>query len=283
MIYHGCGNATKIFEDFIEIGVDSYNPLEAKSGLDVVELAAEVRPPHGVLREHGRPEHGPRAGGGAAPLRACASSTRPRAAATSSSPTIRFPATSRERGTSWSSSSSARRAGTRSHLGAFDEPVRGTRAHDLPGTGPDGLCPPRAGPCPVPGADPRRSSGTRRRRPLAWTMRDCAGASATISAACTALTRAGRWPSPTARRGEPVRRGADRHRLRPAALSSRCPTRKPRRRPGTTRGRTRMGGRVRRQGGSGQLGRRVRHPRRRLVAVLARRDRPRRAWRGCTT
>jgi uroporphyrinogen decarboxylase len=38
VIYHGCGNATKIFEDFIEIGVDSYNPLEAKSGLDVVEL-----------------------------------------------------------------------------------------------------------------------------------------------------------------------------------------------------------------------------------------------------
>jgi len=27
-----------IYEDFIEIGLDSYNPLEAKSGLDVVEL-----------------------------------------------------------------------------------------------------------------------------------------------------------------------------------------------------------------------------------------------------
>jgi uroporphyrinogen decarboxylase len=38
VIYHGCGNATKIFEDFIELGLDSYNPLEAKSGLDVVEL-----------------------------------------------------------------------------------------------------------------------------------------------------------------------------------------------------------------------------------------------------
>ena len=38
MIYHGCGNATTIFEDFIEMGLDSYNPLEAKSGLDVVEL-----------------------------------------------------------------------------------------------------------------------------------------------------------------------------------------------------------------------------------------------------
>jgi uroporphyrinogen-III decarboxylase len=38
VIYHGCGNATPIFEDFIGLGLDSYNPLEAKSGLDVVEL-----------------------------------------------------------------------------------------------------------------------------------------------------------------------------------------------------------------------------------------------------
>ena len=38
VIYHGCGNVTKIFEDFVEIGVDAYNPLEAKAGLDVVEL-----------------------------------------------------------------------------------------------------------------------------------------------------------------------------------------------------------------------------------------------------
>jgi uroporphyrinogen decarboxylase len=38
VIYHGCGNATPIFEDFIDMGLDSYNPLEAKSGLDVVDL-----------------------------------------------------------------------------------------------------------------------------------------------------------------------------------------------------------------------------------------------------
>ncbi|MFC1529004.1 uroporphyrinogen decarboxylase family protein [Candidatus Latescibacterota bacterium] len=38
VIYHGCGNVMRIFEDFIEIGLDSYNPLEAKAGLDVVEL-----------------------------------------------------------------------------------------------------------------------------------------------------------------------------------------------------------------------------------------------------
>lgn len=38
VIYHGCGNATRIFEDFIETGIDAYNPLEAKAGLDVVDL-----------------------------------------------------------------------------------------------------------------------------------------------------------------------------------------------------------------------------------------------------
>ena len=38
VIYHGCGNVNRIFEDFIEVGVDAYNPLEAKAGLDVVEL-----------------------------------------------------------------------------------------------------------------------------------------------------------------------------------------------------------------------------------------------------
>ncbi len=38
VIYHGCGNVTRIFEDFIELGVDAYNPLEAKAGLDAVEL-----------------------------------------------------------------------------------------------------------------------------------------------------------------------------------------------------------------------------------------------------
>lgn len=38
VIYHGCGNAEKIYPDFIELGLDAYNPLEAKAGLDVVEL-----------------------------------------------------------------------------------------------------------------------------------------------------------------------------------------------------------------------------------------------------
>lgn len=38
VIYHGCGNVNRIFEDFVDIGVDAYNPLEAKAGLDVVDL-----------------------------------------------------------------------------------------------------------------------------------------------------------------------------------------------------------------------------------------------------
>jgi len=38
VIYHGCGNVRRILGDFIEAGVDAYNPLEAKAGLDVVEL-----------------------------------------------------------------------------------------------------------------------------------------------------------------------------------------------------------------------------------------------------
>ncbi len=38
VIYHGCGNVQRILPDFIEMDLDSYNPLEAKASLDVVEL-----------------------------------------------------------------------------------------------------------------------------------------------------------------------------------------------------------------------------------------------------
>jgi uroporphyrinogen decarboxylase len=38
VIYHGCGNVNSIFQDFIDIGIDAYNPLEAKAGLDAVDL-----------------------------------------------------------------------------------------------------------------------------------------------------------------------------------------------------------------------------------------------------
>ena len=33
-----CGNVKRIFEDYIDLGIDAYNPLEAKAGMDVVEL-----------------------------------------------------------------------------------------------------------------------------------------------------------------------------------------------------------------------------------------------------
>ena len=38
VIYHGCGNVGLIFEDFIEIGLDAYNPLEVKANMDAVNL-----------------------------------------------------------------------------------------------------------------------------------------------------------------------------------------------------------------------------------------------------
>ncbi len=38
VIYHGCGNMKLVFEDFIEMGIDSMNPLEAKADLDCVAL-----------------------------------------------------------------------------------------------------------------------------------------------------------------------------------------------------------------------------------------------------
>ena len=38
LMYHGCGSADAIFEDYIEAEIDVYNPFEAKAGNDVVEL-----------------------------------------------------------------------------------------------------------------------------------------------------------------------------------------------------------------------------------------------------
>jgi uroporphyrinogen-III decarboxylase len=38
VIYHGCGNVNAIFEDFIDVGIDAYNPLEVKAGMDVIDL-----------------------------------------------------------------------------------------------------------------------------------------------------------------------------------------------------------------------------------------------------
>ena len=38
VIYHGCGNVRTIFQDYIDLGIDGYNPLEAKAGMDVLDL-----------------------------------------------------------------------------------------------------------------------------------------------------------------------------------------------------------------------------------------------------
>lgn len=38
VIYHGCGCVHKLLEDYIEIGIDAYNPLEAKADMDALEL-----------------------------------------------------------------------------------------------------------------------------------------------------------------------------------------------------------------------------------------------------
>lgn len=38
VIYHGCGNVNSIFEDFVELGIDFYNPLEVKAGMDANQL-----------------------------------------------------------------------------------------------------------------------------------------------------------------------------------------------------------------------------------------------------
>ncbi len=39
VIYHGCGDARAIYDDFCDINLDMYNPLECKAHLDVVELS----------------------------------------------------------------------------------------------------------------------------------------------------------------------------------------------------------------------------------------------------
>ena len=43
LLYHGCGNASEVFDDLIECGIDAYQPLEVKAGLDVVELKKKYK------------------------------------------------------------------------------------------------------------------------------------------------------------------------------------------------------------------------------------------------
>ena len=43
VIYHGCGDARVIYQDFVDMGLDAYNPLEVKAHLDVVEIEKQYR------------------------------------------------------------------------------------------------------------------------------------------------------------------------------------------------------------------------------------------------
>jgi uroporphyrinogen decarboxylase len=43
ILYHGCGNASAVYDDMIECGIDAYQSLEVKAGLDVVELKKKYR------------------------------------------------------------------------------------------------------------------------------------------------------------------------------------------------------------------------------------------------
>lgn len=38
VLYHGCGRVLPILDDYAQMGLDAYNPLEAKAGQDVVQL-----------------------------------------------------------------------------------------------------------------------------------------------------------------------------------------------------------------------------------------------------
>lgn len=52
VIYHGCGNVNAIFEDFVELGIDFYNPLEVKAGMDVNDLRTEYGHSIGFCGNH---------------------------------------------------------------------------------------------------------------------------------------------------------------------------------------------------------------------------------------
>ena len=42
VIYHGCGNVHAVIGDFAEMGIDAYNPLEVKAGMDCVDLRRKL-------------------------------------------------------------------------------------------------------------------------------------------------------------------------------------------------------------------------------------------------
>jgi uroporphyrinogen-III decarboxylase len=43
VIYHGCGDAREIYDDYVAIGLDGYNPVECKAHLDAVKLKPKYK------------------------------------------------------------------------------------------------------------------------------------------------------------------------------------------------------------------------------------------------
>jgi hypothetical protein len=42
VIYHGCGNVKAVIQDFAEMKIDAYNPLEVKAGMDALDLRRRI-------------------------------------------------------------------------------------------------------------------------------------------------------------------------------------------------------------------------------------------------
>ena len=123
VIYHGCGNVNAIFEDYIEAGIDAYNPLEVKAGMDVLDLRRRFGHRIGFCGNSDIQvwETGDRAGH---PPRGAAQAQRgPRRRASSSSRTIPCPVRCRATPTTTSSSWSASIGRYPLQLGEFEEAV----------------------------------------------------------------------------------------------------------------------------------------------------------------
>ena len=269
VIYHGCGNASPIYEDFIALGLDSYNPLEAKSGLNVVDL---------------RRRYGHRMGF-CGNMDALAWANAPmeeiRRQAMTKLNAARGGGYIFQSDHSVPSNVSAERYEyvvnlVRKHgryplsLGEYDFRTWGAR-RDITGAGPDRVRPSGAGPCPrlvrgiaglldsgkaTPGSGRRGAEPTARRRFPPGCRALCGSGSRLFHRGPP-----GRAHSASSGRGsDTVSRSPIRWPTPPASETSR-----------STRGRTRLDGREPRDGGRGKaLGVPVCDPGRRLVAFLAR-------------
>ena len=221
MIYHGCGNATKIFEDFIEIGLDSYNPLEAKSGLDVVDLRRKYGHRMGFCGNMDVLKWANAPAGRAAPVGA--EKAERREGRRLHLPVRPLGSQQRFRGevpVRRRARPEARDA-TPSHSAPATSRSRERRRGDLAGTGPDRVRPPAPDRVPVLVRILTGVLGQGERRRWAWTTKACGGR---LGDDFRRVDGDVHGPRPRAVPGrnveEPIRHRADRHRLRPAAVPS---------------------------------------------------------------